>query len=269
MTAPAETTRETGPKHARPSWSLTKFLLVANLAGLFIAGVVSLVANAHLGGRHPLSRIKLEVDTIAGAFEQYRHEVGRGKYPPNMNDLATAKAHLRRAFPQMRASELALLKPMDPAEALVFWLGGFSDDPRRPLTGRGGPYHADRAKGMMSNHIFKFDRNRLKKTANGLVFHPPNLQEPYVYIDTTRLDSGATNMPTYSSTEGGGSIGYYEPKAPIKIDFERPQILSASLDDKWGGTNGSKASKMYGESMTGPHADNLASFAPKELSKVE
>ncbi len=32
------------------------------------------------------------------------------------------------------------LNVMDPAEALVFFLGGFSSDPKRPFTGRGGPF---------------------------------------------------------------------------------------------------------------------------------
>jgi prepilin-type N-terminal cleavage/methylation domain-containing protein len=32
------------------------------------------------------------------------------------------------------------LNVMDPAEALVFFLGGFSTDPMRPFTGRGGPF---------------------------------------------------------------------------------------------------------------------------------
>ena len=32
------------------------------------------------------------------------------------------------------------LKVMDPAEALVFFLGGFSSDPKRPFTGPGGPF---------------------------------------------------------------------------------------------------------------------------------
>ncbi len=39
--------------------------------------------------------------------------------------------------PAYTASEL---KVMDPAEALVFFLGGFSSNPQRPFTGEGGPF---------------------------------------------------------------------------------------------------------------------------------
>ena len=29
---------------------------------------------------------------------------------------------------------------VNPAEALVFWSGGFSSDPKQPFTGNGGPF---------------------------------------------------------------------------------------------------------------------------------
>jgi hypothetical protein len=59
---------------------------------------------------------------------------------------------------------------MDPAESLVFFLGGFSDDPQKPLTGPGGPLTVIDASGATwvvqynserSNAIYDFDPKRL------------------------------------------------------------------------------------------------------------
>lgn len=116
----------------------------------------------------------LEVQSIASAVEAYRTKYG--DYPPDGSSWPVMDAHLRKAFPNILASELALLNPafssangyirndndltashphlaryvstapglrsgrvFDAAEALVFFLGGFSSDPQRPITGPGGP----------------------------------------------------------------------------------------------------------------------------------
>jgi type II secretion system protein G len=70
--------------------------------------------------------------------------------------------------PTFAASDL---KVMDPAEALVFFLGGFSSNPQRPFTGDGGPFVATGSSAPVpqtlqynvsrSNPFFEFNTSRL------------------------------------------------------------------------------------------------------------
>jgi hypothetical protein len=125
---------------------------------------------------------------------------------------------------------------MDPAEALVFFLGGFSADPRRPFTGEGGPLtpmldssgspvtNADgvvyAANDQRSDPLFPFKEQHLRQTrdqyANLMstdeqtlhggaaadndpfpVYFPPGLETPYVYFDSrTYIHNPVNNLPT-------------------------------------------------------------------------
>ena len=60
------------------------------------------------------------------------------------------------------------LRVMDPAEALVFFLGGFSSDAQRPFTGPGGPFAATKVAGQAyqyngsrQNPFYEFPSGRL------------------------------------------------------------------------------------------------------------
>jgi len=66
---------------------------------------------------------------------------------------------------------------MSGAEAIYFWLGGFSDDPQFPLSGPGGPSFIPPLEDIEArNRRFEFDLGRLgPRNADGL-FHGPNLQ---------------------------------------------------------------------------------------------
>ncbi len=179
------------------------FTLVELLVVIAIIGVlVGLLLPAVIGVRGTFNKgaLKSEVQALSDAVEQYRSK--HGDYPPDGASWTVMEAHLRKAFPDMLQTELNLLNPamlamqsgsvadvrndndtglsvfassapvhcrvMDPAEALVFFLGGFSTDKQRPFTGPGGPFAAASVAGQRlqyngsrQNAFFEFPTSRL------------------------------------------------------------------------------------------------------------
>src|SRR5690606_37924765 len=93
---------------------------------------------------------------------------------------ANFKRHLNAAFPRHREPEDliqricgcdangsvradGLLGGLSPQEALVFWLGGFSDDEKYPISGPGGPsYLVGQGEDWSARKpLFQFDQSRL------------------------------------------------------------------------------------------------------------
>lgn len=152
----------------RRGFTLTELLIViaiiAVLAGLITAAAVNALRAANRAA------IIDEINKVGGALEAFNTEFGA--YPPNAmnngdnqtiqqvsNDLVRA---MKRAFPRIDAQELQVVQALagmnvsgnvvtsgpvqggvSAYEALVFWLGGFSDDARYPLSGPGGPSFVD------------------------------------------------------------------------------------------------------------------------------
>jgi hypothetical protein len=124
-------------------------------------------------------------------------------------------------------------------EALFFWLGGFSSDPRFPISGPGGPsFDRDINREVLEdrNRRFEFDLGRIgprDKTTGGFpassnrfieydvdlngdndfndagehrrinfwVYSPANSELPYVYFDTSRHDPDDYDLNAYSPGE--------------------------------------------------------------------
>jgi hypothetical protein len=126
-------------------------------------------------------------------------------------------------------------------EAVVFWLGGFSSDPKYPISGEGGPSYdvstlsaQDRRKAdpiESRKWIFPFDVSRLgPRAADGYFdetngryveftdakkklrrinfwqYTPPKSTQPYMYFDTSR-------HPAYDMTQTGTKHAQYDPPA--------------------------------------------------------
>jgi prepilin-type N-terminal cleavage/methylation domain-containing protein len=165
---------------SRSGFTLIELLVVITIIGV----LVGITVPAVLAARTYFTRaaIKMEVQGLADAFEKYRSK--HGDYPPDGSSWPVMEAHLRKAFPNILISELNLLNPsfaanayvrndyagrvMDPAEALVFFLGGFSTDAQRPFTGPGGPFVASsvvvgayRYNGSRQNPMYEFPGARL------------------------------------------------------------------------------------------------------------
>ena len=116
---------------------------------LVVIGIIVLLAGLSLGAITAVrasferSASKFEVQALDDAVEKYRTKTG--DYPPDGSNWTITERHLRKAYSNALNSEIALLNPangvqMDRAEALVFFLGGFSSDAQRPFTGKGGPF---------------------------------------------------------------------------------------------------------------------------------
>ena len=161
-----------GSRDPRPAFTLVELLVVIAIIGILAALLVPAIAAARSAARR--ASIKAEMTQFDTAIEDYKNSVG--SYPPNAQTgadqvaatvLANFKRHFNKAFPQHReptelinglvgltdsgaipttlADDDAILDGgMSAAEALVFWLGGFSEDPKYPISGPGGPsYRVD------------------------------------------------------------------------------------------------------------------------------
>ncbi|MEM7478057.1 MAG: type II secretion system protein [Planctomycetota bacterium] len=136
------------------------FTLIEVLTVIAIIGIlVGLLLPAIGAVRRSMSNaaMKFEVANIDMSVAAYKTKYG--DFPPDGSDLPTLTRHLRKVFPSISQSEIALFSStfpgstnrlftfsnnapggvMDPPEALVFFLGGFSDDPVFPISGVGGP----------------------------------------------------------------------------------------------------------------------------------
>jgi prepilin-type N-terminal cleavage/methylation domain-containing protein len=181
----------------RPAFTLTELLIViaiiAVLAGLIAAAAVNALKNARRAG------ILLEIKTLSNAVENFKNETG--VYPPNgmnpnpgntpMGKLVQSdfqrmfsKAFQGSSEPPVLALALCgqntagganqnVENGMSAAEAVYFWLGGFSSDKKFPISGPGGPsFPVDGTDGgveILESRTggYEFDRGRLRTGVDG------------------------------------------------------------------------------------------------------
>ncbi len=197
----------------RSAFTLTELLVViaiiAILAGLAATAAVSAMKAARR------SSISLELKQLAGAMENFKNDFGA--YPPNgmnPNNAASTgpvatmlqsdfEGMFKKAFPnhkenpqliralcgQSNDSNLNLQNGMNAAEALYFWLGGFSDDELYPISGPRGPsflvVNGDPSDEVVEdrNRKYEFDLTRLQPVTDAGVFDESNGGRYIVYPD--------------------------------------------------------------------------------------
>jgi prepilin-type N-terminal cleavage/methylation domain-containing protein len=236
----------------RRAFTLVELLVVITIIGILAALITAAGAGALKRARQ--ARIKAEIDQIAMALQTYKDNAGA--YPPNcqsdgpgtgnpLNEpqiLTDVKRALKQAFPRHAESDelvaalvglnsdgtlvaSGLRGGMSAGESLVFWLGGFSSDPKYPISGEGGPSYL----ASLGNQdpiesrkwIFPFEVARLQPRNNDNYFDdsatagaryieyadprtpndpsmrrrinfwqyvPAQSEQPYVYFDTSRHD---------------------------------------------------------------------------------
>ena len=239
-------------------FTLVELLIVMAILGI-LAGLLAWGVNA--ARVSILKRAQaFEVQSIASAVEAYRTKYG--DYPPDGSSWPVMEAHLRKAFPNILVSELALLNPalstangyirndndlteshphlaryistspglrsgrvFDAAEALVFFLGGFSSDPQRPITGPGGPLKLNPVVGayiyntQRENAFFEFKIGRLTLDPNTGASNDEAVYSEGVPNDLMPVYVG--NGPTYQQL--GVPIIYF--------DSRTYQIGGATVND--------------------------------------
>ncbi len=192
----------------RAGFTLVELLTVIAIIGVLVSMLVPAVMFAM---RSVQSRtMAMEVTTIAGALAKYKEKYG--DYPPDGSNAMAIERHLRRVFPQIAATELALLKAgsnastgiagavMDPPEALVFFLGGFSDDPVHPFTGAGGPFSPTPA-GSLAPYQYNVVRNEpfyeFKPGQLSVEVLPDPSSNELITISTDESDYGLPTPPSF------------------------------------------------------------------------
>lgn len=281
-------------RRSRSGFTLTELLIViaiiAVLAGLIAAAAVNALENARRAA------ILLDIKNISAAAENFKNDYG--SYPPNgMNPAPNAGAGtpsalvqsdfermFKKAFPRHQEPRELILglcgqgtgsvnlpEGMSPAEAMVFWLGGFSSDEVYPISGPGGPSFLASDSEVMENRNrrYEFDLGLLgPRNDNGAFngrsiqyqimlnganqnrqinlwqFTPKGSEQPLVYFDTSRhkpvkydlsyTPNGATQKVYALKKVREGFTGTRTKNDLVFID-PKFQILHSGLDDDWGG----------------------------------
>lgn len=199
------------------------------------------------------ARMSLEVSTLRQAMELFKLEVG--VYPPdfagNDNDDQKQITMTLEALKVHGGAESITTRNLDPSEALVFWLHGFSREAGKPLTGKN------------KRAFYDFDQSRLRdQDGDGFEeYYPLAKAAPFVYFriepHETEFD-GEHLLPARLVLSGAVAICPYladdtgcDPK-----NFEA-QIICAGLDDAFG--SGGVYPSGIGYSVDDD--DNITSFS--------
>jgi hypothetical protein len=181
--------------------------------------------------------IKAEIDMLHMAIMNYKNEYG--SFPPcydavTLSGTGAVGKHIRRIFPRCTTTGNELTSVFSgkspayvtPANAIAFWLSGFTDDPTLPLTG------GTRQK------LFDFDTSRLN-TLTGLVWPSGKDGSPYVYFvsGTAANGYGVIASPNVWSVPISGNHSPEPQITTAGTTFFNPdtfQILCAGRDEQFG-----------------------------------
>lgn len=264
---------------ARRAFTLVELLVVITIIGILLALLIPTIGAALNSATN--ARMGIEISQLAKSVEAYR--VDQGEYPPDfrlstaIEDAAQMNTHLARKFRYRNGlkapplGDLVSAEGLDPAEALVFWLSGFSGDPKFPLAKReqASPEWMS-FKG--SKPYYDFDQSRLlDNDGDGWPeYYPESSPMPYIYIrnDSYGVKNGETFTPnTLNALNENVQFRAYaaEFSGGIKrfAAAEKYQILCAGQDGQFGAGAGQPTSAVYPEGLLYSEADedNLTSFS--------
>lgn len=248
--------------YPRRGFTLVELLVVLTIIGLLMAILVPTAFRVLINARN--ARISMEIASLGQALEAYKLDAG--DYPPNFNDAAVVKRHVLKRW-RLPATELAKFedfckggsKAIDPAEALVFWLGGQSTNGGlkandvMPLTG------------TEPKKYFEFDEARFKDVdSDGWREYaaPGCLDAPYVYFDSRSYAAYVVAADQYKPTIDSVARGAALPALAVNptgsyVNPTTYQILSSGQDGNFG-TGG----QVYPDGpYSGGDRDNIANYS--------
>jgi prepilin-type N-terminal cleavage/methylation domain-containing protein len=265
---------------ATRAFTLTELLVVITIIAILAALITAGAVNALNASKR--AAITLEIGQLADGIERFKNEQG-GAYPPNATNLPTAQAlvindfirSFRKAFPRHNENENLLRvlagqttgiasgydtlpQGMNAAEALYFWLGGFSADPVYPISGAGGPAFDPSVSGEVlegRNRLYEFDLARLGPRNNSDVFSgrtvtypnptgvggnrlqinfwtyfPKNSTSSFAYFDASRHDPVSTSGVTYDfDLSGALNAGIFAIKKVKETGWSTPNRLPTDV----------------------------------------
>jgi prepilin-type N-terminal cleavage/methylation domain-containing protein len=265
----------------RTGFTLVELLVVITIIGI-LAGLITVAAVGALKKARE-TEVRTEINQIDSALMEYKNKTTA--FPPNcqsddpmttlpdpvnaplneaqvLNDL---KRHMKQVASRSQEPEDLLkalvgitpsntsnfrLLPggMTAGEAIVFWLGGFSSDPKFPISGEGGPsYQIDNLpSGVDANEadpvetrdwVFPFEVTRLaprqddkyfdatspryieytitingeqqRRRINFWQYTPRKSKQPYLYFDTSRHQPTVEFDPPAATSAAGNDIALH------------------------------------------------------------
>jgi len=272
-----------------------ELLVVIGIIGMITAIAVPTIFGAIASARN--AKTKAEIDMLHMALMTYKNEYGSvppanmgptdpanpnttglwlaNANPPKVNTAHPVYKHLARVFPRLGEnlwdnqnfpgdSPFKNMAQMSPAQALVFWLQGFYDNPEQPLTNGYSP--GNRKK------LFDFNQARLYAASSydfagtpqsfsaptGATLFPvyftghPTCGLPYVYFDSRCYSTNPDYDINYAATNTDGTTSiaspYINSLPPVNGTWGQQhmapdtfQIIAAGKDGLYGAASKNQA----------------------------
>ncbi len=239
-------THQTQPCAGRGGFTLVELLAVIMIIALLAALVTPAVMRAMSSAR--AAAVQTEVELLSTALMNYKNEYG--SFPPadmrglwngsSVNTGHAAYKHLQKIFPRIsertdggQRSPYFWMAQMSPAQALVFWLDGFFDNPQFPLTNNGLPLSRTMPRAGTANanrnKMFDFDEKRLYAATTYWPLAGPFNPSPQQFSTRNDANSGgnifARDYPVYFPNQANTGLPYvYFPNS----SYSTPPVANVS-----------------------------------------
>ncbi|MDZ4658592.1 MAG: type II secretion system protein [Bythopirellula sp.] len=261
-------------RHGYAAFTLTELLVVITIIAILASLITAGAMNAMRASKR--AAITLEIGQLADAMERFKTNTG-GAYPPNaMNDNSSVSdpnylgdsisqqtindfiRSFRKAFPRHNEPEGLLRRlagqtgslpagnptdldgGMNAAEAIYFWLGGFSSDPVYPISGPGGPSFADATNPATApdlsdeilenrDRLYEFDLTRLSPRTDAGDFDGRWLTYDVVVNGVTQ--QRRINLWTYAPKSSVSSYAYFDTSRydPVNYDLDLSGVFGSNI----------------------------------------